>query len=64
MHTRKVAAKHKHFIGLQFRYHVRGKVRTLYSVVSSHCNHEDTKKVNTMTFKYFYVIFYSENQYL
>ena len=44
MHTCQVAAKHKDFIGLQFRYHVRGKVRTLYSVVSSHCNHEDTKK--------------------
>ena len=35
MHALQVAAENKHLIGLQLRYHVRGIIRTLYSIVQA-----------------------------
>ena len=43
VHSFQVAAKNEHLIGLQFRYHVRCKVRTLNFIVRSHIVHEGTK---------------------
>ena len=43
MHTFQVAAKNKHFIGLQFRYLFRRKIRSIDSIVRSHIVHEGTK---------------------
>lgn len=43
MHSFQVAPEDENFIGLQLRYHVRGEIRTLCSIVRFHSVYEDTK---------------------